>query len=97
MKAAPSVWEFMLGVRSAYRGDFQLLHNVSAVSLSLSFSSTYFLVQDFINGVIRPRRPEDVALDKRILRQCQRWEDVMSGRLRREEWARGMVLATMEI
>jgi hypothetical protein len=35
IKPNPSAWDFMIGLRAAYRGDFQLLYNVRS-SLSIS-------------------------------------------------------------
>ena len=98
VKANPSVWEFMLGLRSAYRGDFQLIYNASVrLPTFAAFLLTSSPFQDWVNGVEKPRRTEDVTRDRRVLRQVRRWADVEVNKLQPAEWARGMVMAMKEL
>uniref|UniRef100_A0A915CTX6 Uncharacterized protein n=1 Tax=Ditylenchus dipsaci TaxID=166011 RepID=A0A915CTX6_9BILA len=79
IKENPSMWDMMLGLRSAIRGDFRHLYN------------------EWVAGIVQPRRSADVANDQRILNAVRLWDDASRGRMSKVEWARNMMNALGEV
>ncbi len=96
IKQKPSVWDFLLGLRSAYKGDFALLYQVGLFHHRLTGSFHPQLpFQAFVRGERTQRKTADVAKDTAIFKHVQRWPDTLGPRpkLQPAEWANGMAAA----
>uniref|UniRef100_A0A915ESS6 Transposase n=1 Tax=Ditylenchus dipsaci TaxID=166011 RepID=A0A915ESS6_9BILA len=79
IKENTSMWDMMLGLCSAIRGDYRLLYN------------------EWVAGIVQPRRIADVAKDRNILNAVRLWDDASRGRMSKVEWARNMMNALGEV
>jgi hypothetical protein len=87
----------MLGLRTAYKGDFDHGYQVC----SGWWDSTTCLMsgeplQSWLRNEEVPSRAADVARDRKILSQVQRWVADVEGnqpRLQPREWTMGMIEA----
>jgi len=96
IKQKPSVWDFLLGLRSAYKGDYALLYQVGYFRCRPADSfHTQLSFQSFVLGERTPRKTADVAKDTAIFKQTQRWADTLGPRPRLQpaEWANAMAAA----
>jgi hypothetical protein len=96
IKQKPTVWDFLLGLRSAYKGDFALLYQVGyshSRPADPFYSQAPF--QSFVRNERNHRKTADVAKDTAIYKQTQRWGDTLGPRPRLQpaEWANAMAAA----
>ncbi len=96
IKQKPTVWDFLLGLRSAYKGDFALLYQVGyfhSRPANPFYSQAPF--QSFVRNERTHRKTADVAKDTAIYKQTLRWADTLGPRPRLQpaEWANAMAAA----